>query len=345
MQYSKIITKKGMPLLDLTRIDVAPETLALGVTAINREGELIIGIAEPPRSGVTDVDTLPTDNIDSQRVYRLTEEVVLAPTQILIKEEGKAVVDYLDYFETILHPGSTLTLKIIEVSELPDNPSLPIVNENLYDITIYVIGNGLPYSPNLETNEFVPLNIQLEMEYNGVATSKEMATNNGIYTIKKDSYSVWHYWYYNDQTWYELIDNIEVEALPTENIRRDACYVRLIDGVKFYFIYGKDSWTGYTSGGGSKTYLDYITGESKLEFVIPSGTETIAPYVFYKRNYEQIVFPATLRKISHHAFSECANLKEVYYCGSETDWNNLIIEEGNEPLIQANKIYNYEILE
>jgi hypothetical protein len=345
MQYSKIITKKGMPLLDLTRINVAPETLALGVTAINREGELVVGVAEPPRSGVTDVEALPIENIDSQRVYRLTEEVVLAPTQILIKEKGNTALDYLDYFETVLRPDSTLTLKIVEVSELPDNPSLPVINENLYDITIYVIGNGLPYSPNLETNEFEPLNIQLGMEYNGVVTSKEATTNDGIYTIKKDSYFVWHYWNYNDQTWYELIDNIEVEELPTEDIRRDACYVKNIDGVKFYFIYGKDSWIGYTSGGGSKTYLDYITGENKLEFVVPDSTETIAPYVFYKREYEQIILPVTLRKISHHAFFECANLKEVYYCGSETDWNNLIIEEGNEPLVQANKIYDYEILE
>lgn len=48
MGYNKFITKDGIILLDLTETTVSEETLAVGVVAINKNGEKIVGIMSPP---------------------------------------------------------------------------------------------------------------------------------------------------------------------------------------------------------------------------------------------------------------------------------------------------------
>ena len=39
--------------------------------------------------------------------------------------------------------------------------------------------------------------------------------------------------------------------------------------------------------------------------------------------------------IDHHAFYGCDSLTEVYYAGSATDWDEIFIEEPNDPLFHA----------
>lgn len=48
MGYNKFITKDGIILLGLTETTVSEETLAVGVVAINKNGEKIVGIMSPP---------------------------------------------------------------------------------------------------------------------------------------------------------------------------------------------------------------------------------------------------------------------------------------------------------
>ena len=55
---------------------------------------------------------------------------------------------------------------------------------------------------------------------------------------------------------------------------------------------------------------------------------------------EEIYIPATVTLIEDHAFKDCEALKCVRFGGSESDWNALTIEEGNEILGRAEIIFN-----
>lgn len=51
---------------------------------------------------------------------------------------------------------------------------------------------------------------------------------------------------------------------------------------------------------------------------------------------EAISIPSTVTYIGDFAFSNCANLKDVYYEGTRSQWNNIYIGNGNEALLSAN---------
>ena len=57
-----------------------------------------------------------------------------------------------------------------------------------------------------------------------------------------------------------------------------------------------------------------------------------------------IVIPKSIKYIGSDAFSTCLGLKDVYYCGSQKDWNNVTIYSwggSNDSLLSANKHFNY----
>ena len=48
-----------------------------------------------------------------------------------------------------------------------------------------------------------------------------------------------------------------------------------------------------------------------------------------------IVLPASLEKVEKHAFLRCNQLSDVYFLGTEEQWNQLEVAEENEPLLNA----------
>lgn len=57
---------------------------------------------------------------------------------------------------------------------------------------------------------------------------------------------------------------------------------------------------------------------------------------------KSIVLGTNLKSIGNLAFAYCAKLTDVYYRGSKTEWNNIIIGQGNEVLTESATIhYNY----
>ena len=44
--------------------------------------------------------------------------------------------------------------------------------------------------------------------------------------------------------------------------------------------------------------------------------------------------------IGNYAFSECSSLADVYYGGSEAQWNQIAIDEHNDPLFDATIHFN-----
>ena len=69
---------------------------------------------------------------------------------------------------------------------------------------------------------------------------------------------------------------------------------------------------------------------------IPQGITVINPWVFEIENLEKVYLPFGLQLIDNNAFSACINLTDVYFAGSEAEWNQIEIKENNEPLLSSN---------
>lgn len=86
---------------------------------------------------------------------------------------------------------------------------------------------------------------------------------------------------------------------------------------------------------------------TKLKDVkLGSGITTIKTATFSNcENLERIEIPTSVTKIEYSAFVTCPKLANVYYVGNEAKWNTIEIESfGNDSLINANKFYNYFIV-
>lgn len=85
-----------------------------------------------------------------------------------------------------------------------------------------------------------------------------------------------------------------------------------------------------------------IKYDTFTELIIPEGVKTIEMNQFYRfASIKKVVIPVSIENIGHGAFAECNNIENVYYCGSEEQWKNIIIEAFNESLTSVQIEYNY----
>jgi hypothetical protein len=91
-----------------------------------------------------------------------------------------------------------------------------------------------------------------------------------------------------------------------------------------------------------KTLIQYAIGKTDKSFTISDNVTSIDKYAFANCTaLESIVVSESVKKISDNAFDACANLKAVYYKGSETDWKKIeIIEKGNSNFVSAKRYYD-----
>lgn len=68
------------------------------------------------------------------------------------------------------------------------------------------------------------------------------------------------------------------------------------------------------------------------DLVLPEGLTDIGAQAFDCCSFENIWFPASLRHIGEEAFADADSTDSVHYAGSESDWNALSVESGNETL-------------
>ena len=78
------------------------------------------------------------------------------------------------------------------------------------------------------------------------------------------------------------------------------------------------------------------------EVTIPSGLTSIEYEVFYYcSSLTSVTIPDSVTSIDQYAFYNCNWLADVYYGGSESQWNQIgINERGNDPLFNAEIHYN-----
>ncbi len=67
--------------------------------------------------------------------------------------------------------------------------------------------------------------------------------------------------------------------------------------------------------------------------ILSSGLSNVGENTFYGcKKLGTIIFPKTITSVSEYAFGDCRRLSEVYYEGSEAEWLEISIADGNEYL-------------
>ncbi|MGN0633627.1 MAG: leucine-rich repeat protein [Oscillospiraceae bacterium] len=83
--------------------------------------------------------------------------------------------------------------------------------------------------------------------------------------------------------------------------------------------------------------VQYPVGNSRTSYSIPNGVTSIGEYAFLScDSLTKIVIPDSVTSIESSVFDKCTSLTDVYYTGSEEDWDKISIGKYNDELTNAN---------
>ncbi len=83
--------------------------------------------------------------------------------------------------------------------------------------------------------------------------------------------------------------------------------------------------------------IQYPVGNTRKSYVIPYGVTSVGAYSFDGCSYiTSITIPSTVLEIDIGAFSDCDNIRDIYFNGTEEDLFDLCPWEGNDDLLDAN---------
>jgi fibronectin type 3 domain-containing protein len=104
--------------------------------------------------------------------------------------------------------------------------------------------------------------------------------------------------------------------------------------------FGSGDGLKVTFGDSVERIPDYIFQDCSglTSVTIGSSATTIGHYAFNRcTGLTSIKIPESMTNIGYMAFSGCMGLADVYYGGSERQWNAITIDDGNDRLLQANR--------
>jgi hypothetical protein len=82
---------------------------------------------------------------------------------------------------------------------------------------------------------------------------------------------------------------------------------------------------------------------SLTSVTIPSSVTSIAWHTFgYCTSLTSVTIPSSVTSIGSYAFYKCTSLEDVYYTGTESEWNNISIDSSNSRLTNATKHYSVQ---
>ena len=85
-------------------------------------------------------------------------------------------------------------------------------------------------------------------------------------------------------------------------------------------------------------------GKPLESITLPEGVTRVGIAAFMYCEYlKSIMLPKSLTSIDTEAFYNCNNLTDVYYAGSEEEWNSIVIGSDNDSLSQATIHYNSDV--
>ena len=123
------------------------------------------------------------------------------------------------------------------------------------------------------------------------------------------------------------------KKLASIDVDADNYFYYSVDGVLFRrFMRSKnDEWI-----------VKYPAAKKDKTYVIPNYIDATCDYSFEGcTNLEAITIPSRLDHIATSCFLNCYNLKDIYYTGTEEQWNNISINRDNAPLDNATIHYGY----
>ena len=86
----------------------------------------------------------------------------------------------------------------------------------------------------------------------------------------------------------------------------------------------------------------FLNCTSLISITIPEGVMSIGTNAFYVcSSLASVTIPDSITSIGNSAFYGCSGLKDVYYTGTQEQWNNISIGSNNEYLSNATIHYNY----
>ena len=84
----------------------------------------------------------------------------------------------------------------------------------------------------------------------------------------------------------------------------------------------------------------YINGELVENITIPEGVTVIKENVFYGYDrLKSVTIPKSVITIYSNAFYSCDGIENVYYEGTEAEWDEIVIYDGNDYLKNAKKVF------
>ena len=103
-------------------------------------------------------------------------------------------------------------------------------------------------------------------------------------------------------------------------------------GEMYCFI---DKWIFSLYGSTPDVRMPWARSKVK-KAVIGEGVTKIGSGAFYFcENLTQISIPCSVKSIGDYSFYGCFGLSDIYYSGTEDDWNRIIIQSGNDWLLNA----------
>ncbi len=76
----------------------------------------------------------------------------------------------------------------------------------------------------------------------------------------------------------------------------------------------------------------YPREKTDLRYIIPDGVMYIDYAAFSQCTIASVVIPSSVISVDTYAFSSCNNLKNVFYAGTQEQWNEISIKSDNPPL-------------
>lgn len=334
MGVNKVDLSTGETLIDISNDTVTPETLAEGATAHNAQGELIIGAMAGGggAGGIIDVTELPTSNIDTNAVYRVTENVQTEKTGIYLRAylNGQNMVITVQQY--LAFQGIPTVPNIYVVDELSNMKATD--TQYFTEVNLYILrSDGICYVA-LANGAIITLGLfgfEKTGYDKGFTENAYEETEYGVYTTIEAYKEVIRYFVRKGGEWEEI------SATMSEILPNGFNSVDVLSG-----LYSANKVT-MLQNGASLNVRDLIINEkaipSKVTVDVPCTSDlivqggnisniskeyfrrkdgsfisSIGSYAFaYRQNIVSVDMPDTITDIYDKAFDACVSLSEISF--------------------------------
>lgn len=231
------------------------------------------------------------------------ENVVILNGVVSIEEEAFAFSDKLTH---VVIPSSVTSIASDAFSYCKSLTKIEISNDN----SSFTLKNGVVYSKNMEKLIIFPAML-------GVSS----------FAISNETTTIADYAFQNSNNLKEVIIPDSVTSIRT-----------------YAFSYSQNLASVTIPGTIEEIqYCTFAYSPGLIDVKIKSGVHTIGNWAFREcTNLRTVTIPRSVESIRDYAFYDCNNLSDVYYTGSEEEWEAIRIGSANSCLLNANIHFNCE---